>query len=211
MYFSNWRPLALISNISLHPVQPLKMTPLRTSICNHTFPQEYISTVLLSSLYAISENFWVQVWFVLTPHWKERGTYYQITQSAFRWLVDLNYYLLDCFDLIDLSKDLNEYDIFYFPEGFGKNSKLLLRYFNSYNFIPQAYRPGNSLFECPFKRNWNPHVYFPHTLYVNRLGKILRLSGIVHYYNYYILCTFWRCVSNKYKGSCSSELFKFFT
>ena len=110
-----------------------------------------------------------------------------------------------------LSKDLNEYDIFYFPEGFGKNSQLLLRYFNSYNFIPQAYRPGNSLFECPFKRNWNPHVYFPHTLYVNRLGKILRLSGIVHYYNYYILCTFWRCVSNKYKGSCSSELFKFFT
>ena len=104
MYFSNWRPLALISNISLHPVQPLKMTPLRTSICNHTFPQEYISTVLLSSLYAISENFWVQVWFVLTPHWKERGTYYQITQSAFRWLVDLNYYLLDCFDLIACQK-----------------------------------------------------------------------------------------------------------
>ena len=67
--------------------------------------------------------------------WKRKG-YYQITHDldsdlAFCTFVDLNQDLLDCFDLIDLSKDINEANSFDFPEGFqGKNSKLLLIYYN---------------------------------------------------------------------------------
>ena len=153
MYFSNWRPLALISNISLHPVQPLKMTPLRTSICNHTFPQKYI-TLLYCTLIKPVCNFGelLGASLICTYTALKRKGYVLPNNTVSLPLVSRLKLLPPWLFWPDsLSKDLNEYDIFYFPEGFGKNSKLLLRYFNSYNFIPQAYRPGNSLFECPFK------------------------------------------------------------